>query len=191
MDRIEVIEKARTGDQDAFVSLYSEYKSSLFRYAYYRLGNQQDAEDAVQDCVLSAWKQIRGLRAPEAFSVWLFRILGSACASRIKEQIDRRAQISLDAGDTPGGDGSGGGSPLERELPGQRDFVPGDDPVSETLGLMDALASLAEDEREIVLLASVAGFTSAEIAGQVGMTPGSVRSKLSRSLAKLRRDLEG
>lgn len=190
MDLIERIEKARTGDQEAFVSLYSEYKTSLYRYAYYRLGSPQDAEDAVQECVLSAWKEIRDLKAPGAFSVWLFRILGSACAARIREQIRRRQMASLDAGEGTDGDRIAGEHPGEREIPGESGFVPGGDPA-ETVSLKDALASLAEDEREIVLLASVAGFTSAEIAGQVGMTPGSVRSKLSRSLAKLRRNLEG
>ena len=190
MDLIEMIEKARTGDQEAFVSLYSEYKTSLYRYAYYRLGNPQDAEDAVSECVLSAWKQIRDLKSPDAFSVWLFRILGGACAARIREQVRRRQMASLDAGEGAGGGSSDGELPGDRGIPGQSGFVPGGDPA-ETLSLMDALASLAEDEREIVLLASVTGFTSAEIAGHVGLTPGSVRSKLSRSLAKLRRDREG
>ena len=190
MDLITMTEKARTGDQEAFVSLYGEYKASLYRYAFYRLGSPQDAEDAVQECVLSAWKEIRDLKSPEAFSVWLFRILSGACAARIREQIRRREMASLDAGDASCRDRSAGDTPGEGELPGERGFVLGGDPA-ETISLKDALATLAEDEREIVLLASVAGFTSAEIAEQVGMTPGSVRSKLSRSLAKLRRHLEG
>ena len=82
MDNTQLIERAIAGDKDAFCALYDLYKDKLYRYAYYRLGNREDAEDAVSECILSAWKQIGILRSSAAFQTWIFRILSRCCARR-------------------------------------------------------------------------------------------------------------
>ena len=106
MEERKLIELARTGDADAFCRLYGSYQMRLYRYAFYRLGNAADAEDAVSECVLSAWKQIGSLRKADAFPAWIFRILSACCGRLIRQQIQRRNQVSLDAADS----GSGGGN---------------------------------------------------------------------------------
>lgn len=176
MDELKLINRAREGDADAFCSLYGLYKDRLFRYAFYRLQNCADAEDAVSDCVLSAWKQIGSLRSPEAFSVWLFRILSASCAARIRQQIITREQVSLD-------DPGSGGYESATLLSAENAAAAAPD---EALALSDALTRLAEEERNIVLFSLVAGLSSPEIAEITGLSAGSVRSKLSRSLKKLR-----
>lgn len=55
MKESELVKKAQKGDSDAFCELYNLYKNRLYKYAYYRLSNTNDAEDAVMDCVLSAY----------------------------------------------------------------------------------------------------------------------------------------
>ncbi|MBR0374778.1 MAG: RNA polymerase sigma factor [Mogibacterium sp.] len=169
MDNTQLIERAIAGDKDAFCALYDLYKDKLYRYAYYRLGNREDAEDAVSECILSAWKQIGILRSSAAFQTWIFRILSRCCARRIKLTI------------------------LDREkTAAAQDFYVGQtqaDTVS--VEVREALAQLSQSEADIVLLSAVAGLTSEEIAAQVGMTAGGVRSKLSRSLTKMRNYLEG
>ena len=159
------INKAREGDKDAFCELYGAYKDRLYRYAVYRLRNERDAEDAVSECVLSAWRQIGSLREPEAFAGWIFRILSAACGKLIKEQIARKNETDLDA------------------VPEQRDERPSqiDDMI-----LHEALAQLTDEERNIVLLSFVSGLKSREIAEITGLTAGAVRSNLSRSLQKMR-----
>ena len=57
MKESELVKKAQKGDSDAFCELYNLYKNRLYKYAYYRLSNANDAEDAVMDCVLSAYSQ--------------------------------------------------------------------------------------------------------------------------------------
>ena len=178
MQELELIAKAVSGDQKAFCGVYDLYKDRLFRYAFYRLGNRQDAEDAVSECVLSMWKQLGSLRKPEAFAAWAFRILAACCAKMIKKQIDDRNTISLDdyrvdaaASETA----SGGSGPKNADT---------------ALALREALECLSEEERNIVLLSVVGGLKSGEIAENTGMTPGSVRSSLSRSLKKVRGYLE-
>ncbi len=170
MDEKNLIMLAKAGDRDAFCALYSLYKDRLYRYAFYKLGNQQDAEDAVSDCVLSAFIQVGSLKKAEAFSAWIFRILYCTCSSIAKAQIERRKTENIDD--------------LENNL--CSDFT---NSIEKT-ELQQALSVLKESEREIVLLSVVGGFKSKEIGKIMDMTSGAVRSNLSRSLKKMKDFLE-
>lgn len=161
-----LVNEAIAGSKEAFCSLYGEYKDRLYRYALYRLGDPDEAEDAVSECVLAAWKSIGSLRSAGAFGSWIFRILAACCAARIRSAISTRENLGrvYDAG-------PGSISPASPSL---------------SVELSEALSQLKDDDREVVLLSVIGGFSSAEIAGLTGMAPGTVRSKLSRSLAKMR-----
>ena len=160
-----LINEAIAGSKEAFCSLYGEYKDRLYRYALYRLGDPTDAEDAVSDCVLAAWQGIGNLRSGKAFGSWIFRILSNCCASRIKEMIGTREN-------------------LERLYDAGTGSISA--PPSLSMELAEALAQLGDDDRDIVLLSVIGGLNSTEIASLTDLAPGSVRSKLSRSLAKMR-----
>lgn len=168
MSEQELVIRARDGDSEAFCQLYGLHKDKMYRYAYYRLGNSSDAEDAVSDCVVSAFSQISKLKNTAAFSTWIFRILYCSCTDYIKSQIRQKGTANLE--DYPS--------------------LSTDTPTTQNTELQEALATLKDEEREIVLLSVIAGYTSNEIASVTGMTAGSVRSKQSRSLAKLRTFLD-
>ena len=163
------MDSARQGSQDAFCELYGLYKDRLYRYALYRLGSPEDAEDAVSDCILSAWKQIGQVREAAAFPSWIYRILSGCCGKKIREEISLRMLRS------------------ETEANWQEPSVQ----PSRSLELEEALNHLDPESRNIVLLAVVAGLSSAEIAEITGLSAGGVRSRQSRSLAKMRKYLEG
>ena len=160
-----LINEAIAGSKEAFCSLYGEYKDRLYRYALYRLGDPTEAEDAVSECVLAAWQGIGNLRSGKAFGSWIFRILSNCCAKKIKEMIGTRENL-------------------------ERIYDAGTDnasvPPSLSVELAEALAQLRDEERDIVLLSIIGGLSSTEIASLTDLAPGSVRSKLSRSLAKMR-----
>ncbi|MBR4090663.1 MAG: RNA polymerase sigma factor [Mogibacterium sp.] len=160
-----LINEAIAGSKEAFCSLYGQYKDRLYRYALYRLGDPTEAEDAVSECVLAAWQRIGSLRSEKAFGSWIFRILSNCCASRIREIIGTRESLGhiYEAG-------TAGVSP----------------PASLSIELTEALSQLGEEERNIVLLNIIGGLNSTEISALTDLAPGSVRSKLSRSLAKMR-----
>lgn len=162
-----LVNDAIAGSKEAFCRLYGEYKDKLYRYALYRLGDPSDAEDAVSECVLAAWRGIGSLRSEKAFASWIFRILSSCCASHIKEAIKTRENMER-----------------IRNVSPENAAVPSSPSLS--VELAEALAILKEDEREIVLLSIVGGLSSTEVSSLTGLAPGSVRSKLSRSLAKMR-----
>lgn len=96
MSEKELVLKAKNGSVEAFCLLYGKYKNKLYSYAFYKLGNSPDAEDAVQNCMLSAFEQIDKLKKTEAFSSWIFRILYCSCSALIKEQIRQRNTDNLD-----------------------------------------------------------------------------------------------
>ena len=169
MEELTLIQKAGQGDREAFCTIYSLYRNKLYRYAYYRLGNPEDAEEALSECVLSAWRQISGLKKPEAFQGWIYKILSASCGKRIREKIAGREGVE----------------DLKAEW---TESEPAD---TVSVELMEALEQLAEDEREVVLLTVVAGLTSREAGLICGMTAGGIRSKQSRALKKMREYLEG
>lgn len=170
VDEKKLVEQAIKGDKDSFCMLYGIYKNKLYRYAYYRLGNQTDAEDAVSNCVLSAFQQISKLRNANAFSSWIFSILRASCNKQIKRQIENRNSDNIDD--------------VENSI------LTDISSAIEKTEIEEALSILKNDEKEIVLLSVVAGFNSKEISKMVDIASGSVRSKLSRSLKKMREFLE-
>ncbi len=161
-----LINEAIAGSREAFAELYGGYKDKLYRYALYRLGSPEDAEDAVSECVLAAWKSIGSLRSSKAFGSWIFRILSNCCASRIKDAISSRENI-------------------ERVI-NEGGLHPFGQAPSLAVELAEALDRLSSEDREIVLLSVIAGMNSSETAALTGLPAGTVRSKLSRSLAKMR-----
>lgn len=169
MNEKELVIKAKSGDVKSFCILYDSYKKKLFNYAYYKLGNSDDAEDVVQDCMLTAFEQLNKLKKPEAFSSWIFRILYCGCSGVIKEQIRQRNTDDID---------------------NYKNTVSYDNSADiELQELKQALSILNEDEKNIVLLSVVVGLNSKEISKITGFSSGNVRQKLSRILAKMRRYL--
>jgi len=161
------VNEAIAGSKEAFCSLYGQYKDKLYRYALYKLGDPDDAEDAVSECVLAAWRSIGSLRSAEAFGSWIFRILSACCASHIRGLITGRENLER----------------VYNEGPACSSVQV---PASLSVELAEALSQLNAEEREVVLLSVVSGLNSNEIAELTGLSAGGVRSKLSRSLAKMR-----
>ncbi len=204
MNELELVNKAISGDRDAFCDLYDLYRVRLYRYAYYRLRDRDDAEDAVSSCVLSAWQQIGKLKSPGAFAAWLFRIMRGSCAAAVKDQIARKGTVSLDTSDrtdsdtdsavqdmyvvsVSGSDKSASEGSADAGPSGVSSAAP--DPELSAI-LMEALNALDEESREMVLLSAVGGLTGKDIGDMYGMPQGTVRSRLSRSFAVMRKQLE-
>ncbi|MBR4727741.1 MAG: RNA polymerase sigma factor [Clostridia bacterium] len=168
----ELVALAQRGDADAFGRLYSFYYKEMYAYARYMVGNDDRAQDAVSDAVLSAFKQIGGLKKADAFKSWMFRILSASCKRQYTQARGSAAVVSLDDPET--------------------DYTVGVvDDAALSVELRMALAGLANDEREIILLHVFGGYKSHEIASILGLLPATVRSKQARAFKKLRIALGG
>lgn len=170
MSERQLVLKAKTGDKQAFGQLYTIYKDKLYRYAYYRLGNENDAKDAVSDCIVSAFRQIQALNKTDSFSSWVFTILHCCCNNHITNQVHCRQSVDF--------------SQISNI------YFEDNRKIDDKTEVMQAFEKLNDDEKEIVYLSVLGGLKSREIAKMMNMTAGSVRSKLSRSLAKMRTFLE-
>ena len=162
------VRKAREGDREAFGRLYNEVARDLYRMALYNLGNPQDAEDVVAETFLEAWKGIGGLREEGRFRPWIMRILSIRCKRRIGKYIQEKGNIDID-------------DYLEEGVP---------DSSGPRAEVRDAMARLTPEEREIVVLSVLQGYTMREIAEILDLPQGTVSSKLHRTLKKLRQMLE-
>ena len=96
-DFIEQVQRAAAGDEAAFGVLYEQVYTDLYRYALYALGSREEAEDAVQETALEAFRGLHGLRQPDAFRGWMFTILSARCNRHIRGLIRRREETDLDA----------------------------------------------------------------------------------------------
>ncbi len=163
-----LIHAAKNGDTAAFASLYANYAGQLYRFALYYMRNPDDAEDAVQDAVLQAFRSMSSLRKEDSFKSWLFKILANCCKKRLIENKNIYADENVQ--DDP--------DLCNQESPNCDEAV--------RLTVRDAVSALPPDDRQIVLLSVVAGYSSMEIAAMLGMNAATVRSTKSRSLARLR-----
>ncbi len=164
------IERCQRGDKQAFRLIADNHGERLYGIAFLIVDDRQKAEDAVQETLLLAWRNIKRFRPGAKLSPWLNRIL----LNQIKKQ-GRRARHpegpideALPLRDT-------GRSPEQRAI---------DSETSEHL--WDRLQELSEEQRIVLVLRYYLGYTTPEIAQSTGWNQGTVKSRTSRGLAALR-----
>jgi RNA polymerase sigma-70 factor (ECF subfamily) len=181
---------ARQGDEAAFERLVARYRPELAAHCYRMLGSIQDAEDAVQEALLGAWRGLPGFDARSSFRTWLYAVTTNAClraASRRPRRVlsfDRRPAWT-DTADL----GGWVGEPVWLE-PRPDDPVAddGSDPESAylrresvELAYVAALQHLPGAQRAVLILRDALGFSAAETAEILGTTPASVNSAMQRA----------
>lgn len=164
----QVVARARDGDRTAFGSIYEAVAGDLYRVALYTLGNPDDAQDVVGETFMEAFKGIKNLRDENSFQSWIMRILSIRCKRRIGRYVREKGNIDID-------------DYIEEGVP---------DVSGLRVELVDALGRLAPQERQILILSALQGYTMREIADLLEIPQGTVSSKLHRTLAKLRKMLQ-
>ena len=160
---------------EEFRRLYETVYQDLYRLAYYYLGNAADAEDAVQDTALAAWRGFGSLKKKEAFRAWILQILVNTFRRALRKK-------------TAAGYGVLSPDPAA-ELDAQRAGASKEN-LTERLELLELLSGLDEEERLIVLLTVFGGYKGEEIAKILNRGHSTVRSRYRRALKKLERKLQ-
>lgn len=169
---VEKVEAARRGDKDSFAQVYEAITSDLYKVAYYTLGNSHDAEDAVSETFIEAYKGITKLRDANSFKPWVMKILSVRCKRKIAEYIKDKSVFDLET--------------FMTSLADETDLSTD---VSQQITVMSAMARLDPQERLIVVLSVLQGYTTKEISAILAAPQGTISSKLHRTLAKLRKML--
>lgn len=170
--------RAKQGDTAAYGEIVSLHQSVAARAAYLVTGNAADAEEVTQDAFVKAYNALGRFRDDAPFRPWLLRIVTNEALNRLKA-VKRRPTVELtEAADRPSGDTAL--SPEGAALAGeQRDMV------------RDALAKLRDDDRLVISYRYFLDLSEAEMADALGIARGTVKSRLSRALERLREVMNG
>ena len=168
--RRELVEKARGGDRAAFAALASAAVPRLFNVAVLMLRDRDLADDAVQETLVLAWRDLRGLRDLDGFDAWLHRVL-VRCVYREADRERRKSVRVLSAGrleDTPDAAGE----------------------VADRDAIDRGFRRIQPEHRAVLVLRHYLGMSDDEAAAVLGIPAGTVKSRLSRATAALRSAVE-
>ena len=174
MDDEELITLSREGDLDAFNRLVERYQTRVYRLAY-RMVGPASADDAAQDAFISAFKSLRSFRGGN-FRSWLLRITANVCRDQLRAS-KRKGGASLDEMLEAGAwaPPSTGRSPEEAATDAELNAA-----------IMAAVAALPPDQRAVLVLIDIEGYSYEETAEAVAASLGTVKSRLSRAREKVR-----
>ncbi len=162
-------------DAKTFSHYYAHWYHELYRFAYCMMRHPHDAEDAVADAMVSAYKNADQLKDISACKPWMFTILANTC----KRLLGAKDRASVQ-------------TPTDLERASDAQVTPDAHlDMADALSLRQASAQLPDEDRLIVALSVFGGFTSQEIGEILGKNANTVRSKQKRALAKLAALMEG
>lgn len=183
IDRI-LVEKFKNGDEDAFTEIVSRYWDRIYSRVLQLLKNKQDAEEVTQDAFVRAHRGLENFRGDSAFSTWLFKIATNLAHNKYWYWFRRKRSesISLEQSITDDGDFSMIDiCPVEGQTPSEatvtQEFV---DKVAENM------KHLTEKHHEILVMRNVKNMSYNEIANELDLSIGTVKSRIARARMSLR-----
>ena len=197
MNETQLLKAARDGDERAYTALVQAHRGPLYAHCYQMLGSVHDADDAVQEALVKAWRALARFEARSSLRTWLYMIATNVCL----RMIDRRSSsriLPMDYG-PPADPHQGLGPPLlesrtiepvpDREL-GLAEGIAGPEARYEQreaieLAFIAALQLLPARQRAVLILRDVLGFSGAEVADVLDTTATSVYSLLQRAHATI------
>ena len=169
--QVELVVRAMDGDQDAFASLAAASIDRCYALAYRILRDPHRAQDAAQQALIGAWRDLRTLRDPERFDAWLYRLVVNACYADARGERRRVARVRILAIDPPTSPDVAGGVVSRDELE-------------------QAFRLLTPEQRAVVVLHHHLGYPLTEIAATLGIPVGTARSRLHYAVRQLRAALD-
>ncbi len=176
---LERVERARNGDARAYEELIGEYRLAALRRARSLTGSEDDAEDAVQEATIKAWRAMPTFRPGAAFKPWLMAIVANEAHSRGREakrrgNLARRAEAEATA--LP--------PPTEVDSPEARLLA-----EEQAREVQAAAESLPQRDRDVIRMRYQEDLSEAEMAEELDCAPGTVKSRLARARRRLREHL--
>lgn len=179
----ELVRAYLDGDQRAFEELVSRYQPVVMNMAYRMLGNRSDAADVCQEVFLLLLRKLRSFRGEAKFSTWLYRVSMNAC-----HDYARRSRRHLSLSESPGEEMP----EMEQRLPDEGLDSPEKSMEREEVRnkVQEAITRLPPKFKEVVYLHDIGGFDYKEVAKILGISLGTVKSRLNRARNRLARELQ-
>ena len=178
------VSRLQANEDAAYDELVRSYSGSIYHVAYRMLGDSAEASDVVQEIFLKVFRNISGFKGEAALKTWIFRIAFSEILNRLRwwKRRHKYATVSLD--EEPNGKPAtefaieSGPTPEEALQSKEREVA-----------IQHALRRLSHDHRSIIVLRDIEGFSYNEIADVLGVSAGTVKSRLARARADLKQAL--
>ena len=174
--------RLKANEDAAYDELVRTYNASIFYVAYRMLGDTADASDVVQEIFIKIFRNINGFKGEAALKTWVFRIAFSEILNRLRWWKSRHRSSTVSLDDQPNGNGHF-----------VADSRPAPDEMLELkereIAIQRALGRLSSDHRSIIVLRDIEGFSYTEIAEILGVSIGTVKSRLARARGDLKRSL--
>ena len=168
----ELLARHSAGDRDAFAELVRRHRDRLWRVALRTLGDPDDAADAVQDALVSAYRAAAGYRGEAAVTTWLHRIVVNACLDLARR---RTARPTTPLGDSPALTIAANDTLGDRETSAE---------------ILAALRELPIEQAAAIVLVDVEGYPVAEVAEMLEVPTGTVKSRCARGRSRLAERLQ-
>ena len=190
-----VLQQAQHGDEDAFAQLVTPYRRELHVHCYRMLGSFDDAEDALQDTLLAAWRGIGGFRAEASVRTWLYRLATNTCLNHRRTTRRRPQAAALPPETAPPPNDTDPVTWLQPYPDALLDGLPEPSPGPESrietresvsLAFIAAVQALSPRGRAVLVLRDVMGFSGGEVAVILGTSSDAVATQLSRARTTLR-----
>lgn len=175
----ELIRLSKEGNMEAFSRLIERYQDRVYAIAYRFFGNEADAKDVAQDVFIKVFHKIQLFRGDSSFLTWIYHITANTCRDELRKR-QKRQMISIDE------------TPLEilhQEIKAKNPFLAPEEVVLKAEAereLQSVLNQLPEDQKMIILLREMQGFSYEEIANTMECSLGTVKSRLNRARGALR-----
>jgi RNA polymerase sigma-70 factor, ECF subfamily len=163
----ELLRRHVTGDAEAFGQLFLRHRDRLWAVALRTMGDADEAADALQDAMISAFRRAADFRGDSAVTTWLHRIVVNACLDRMR----RRAARPVAGGEH------------DLDLLSRTPQAAPDQDVA--LDVLAALRTLVPDQRAALVMVDMLGYSVADTAEILGVSPGTVKSRCARGRARL------
>ena len=189
-----LLQRARSGDGQAFAGLVQPYRRELHVHCYRMLGSFDDADDALQETLLAAWRGLTAFQARASVRTWLYRVATNTCLNQLRT-ASRRPQPAMSMPSGPAPTGSETVTWLQPYPDLLLDGLPDDNPGPEaqvergeavSLAFITALQLLSPRARAVLVLRDVLGFTAREVAATLDTSEEAVAMTLSRARAAVR-----
>jgi RNA polymerase sigma-70 factor, ECF subfamily len=167
LDDLTLVVRAQEGDARAFEALARRHQAALYRLAVRVMGDRAEAEDALQESLLDAWRRIDRFRGDSAFSTWMYRVVTNRCVAMLR----KRRPVPVDAV------GEHVPAPDSPERAAEAD--------ASMAALGDALRGLPDDLRICWVLREMEGLGYTEIAEITGASEDAVRGRIHRARTRL------
>jgi len=174
--------RLKANEDAAYDELVRTYNAPIFHVAYRMLGDTAEASDVVQEIFIKVFRNIRSFKGEAALKTWIFRIALSEILNRLRWWKSRHRSSTVSLDDQPNG--------LEYYVP---DSGPSPEEMLESkereVAIQEALVKLSSDHRSIIVLRDIEGFSYTEIADVLGISLGTVKSRLARGREELKKSL--